>query len=919
MKYEQLRQHPELSPAAQKMFSDYASDGPFFDEERARELGTAPHPKAHPNLNDITDSDLSFLLRNKKEGDQSYPINKAIIRSIMRDRNSPLSDDMAEQLIADHPQLMLAFDGAKVTPFFIEKMFQKDAQKRANNEEGIDPFILESMSKKQGTDEPRDDLTPETIKLAMNHPDDSTKSVALRSGKIPYEILKQFKDHPNFDIRHAYLKHPDMPDSDLKNLLTGGGDDGNADPDKFYEHPKTPELLKKDPEIYKNSNFSPKGYIDTRRESGKPLSHDEVLHILDHTPSERFQPRDNRSIIHHFLDSGNFVPFLSDPSRKEQAKYLINDLTHHHFGNDNWTQDHSKAVWNLLDKNIQKPEGYDATTGDLMTHIFRNSDSSLKDDIFDHLVKKSEHPSYAEDENLPSKITDLVNHTFYEDPEKAHAMLLPLLKSSNKNVVSEILDSSVARQKAPEKDTEYANTVKGLIDGSNDQIAGKAVKLLHPDDIEKYIDHPKKTVRDSVSTQLDPMGIYPEDQKIKVPFDTGKLRIARDIAQEMGGKIHKKELEKRGLNPAALKITHLQDGQGNIKAEDLQSHIDSLPANEYGFSFGKWTGAQKHSDAPSTVFQLKMTKDHIQKLKEEGLWDIFKYIESESSYPSHPNAKNNGLGWVRYTEGAPEKKSEPKKPKVMIDMPGHPSHGRKATIQSDYAHPQTGAPGYAVSFDEPIHMAANPGDPETEHPAGTMAWLGHNEIDVPGSNWKRVPEAPQEEQKPQDNYHIDEVQSDFGQALGRSAMAFASRKYSHESESERAKQFAKEYEEKAPSAKRERISQILFGGKPTSEALHEAFHQFLRKIGKAGSKVAIWQVKPKAGISLGSQTEDVPVHFKQGYEEIPKKMGYNPGKYGNLPTQTSQSHQGKDTWEQTLRKMEDLRNRLRSLSKRMDS
>jgi hypothetical protein len=320
-----------------------------------------------------------------------------------------------------------------------------------------------------------------------------------------------------------------------------------------------------------------------------------------------------------------------------------------------------------------------------------------------------------------------------------------------------------------------------------------------------------------------------------------------------------------------------------------------------------------------------MTKDHIKKLKEEGLWDVFKYIEDQSLYHNHPNAKHNPLGWVRYTEddGTPKKKKEEEKPKekLVLNKPGHPSHGATVSIHSQMPHPQDGRPGFAVAFDSPIHMAAGEGEPEEARPAGTMAWIGEHEIGD-DKHWNKpapvVAPQPPEEVKKTPGVMIDEVQSDFGQALGRSSEAFARYKTRSDNE-ERIKKYAQEYEAKAPTEKRERIANILFGGRHSNEVLHEAFHQHLRDGGMAGAKVAIWQLTPKMGISLGSQDpEKAPVHFRENYDKLPKRMGYTPAKYSeqNMPTQSAKQHQDKDTHQQILRKMEELRSRIQNFSKR---
>jgi hypothetical protein len=82
------------------------------------------------------------------------------------------------------------------------------------------------------------------------------------------------------------------------------------------------------------------------------------------------------------------------------------------------------------------------------------------------------------------------------------------------------------------------------------------------------------------------------------------------------------------------------------------------------------------------------------------------------------------------------------------------------------------------------------------------------------------------------------------------------------------------------------VMDILFGKSHPSEVMHEGFHQHLRDNGMVGYKIHIHGVKSKAHMSLQDPDKPVPAHFKEGYEAIPKKMGYTPAKYGDLSIET---------------------------------
>lgn len=178
---------------------------------------------------------------------------------------------------------------------------------------------------------------------------------------------------------------------------------------------------------------------------------------------------------------------------------------------------------------------------------------------------------------------------------------------------------------------------------------------IHPDTVEDLINEPRQysssygpQIKNQINKHAQGIGIF--SNYAEVSPNSEKLRIARDLAEEtLDGKIHKKELEKRALSPDSLGIKHLQDPKGFISASDIQNHIDSIPKMKFGIDHTEWTGLQRHSWSPSKVFQLAITKDHIKKMKDAGVFDTFKKFHKSSFTPSHPTIPKTGVGWVRYT------------------------------------------------------------------------------------------------------------------------------------------------------------------------------------------------------------------------------------------------------------------------------
>lgn len=150
---------------------------------------------------------------------------------------------------------------------------------------------------------------------------------------------------------------------------------------------------------------------------------------------------------------------------------------------------------------------------------------------------------------------------------------------------------------------------------------------------------------------------------------------------------------------------------------------------------------------------------------------------------------------------------------------------------------------------------------------------------------------------------IDEIQSDFGGTNGRTfvqkarsqAQAHAKKEeMSYEKASEFIDTAVKRAEQQFPEAAEKEIGNIIFGGRPTNQVIHEAFLQHLRDTGHEGVPVHMHSVETKAPISLGSEVVDVstgslrqdakiPAHMKETYGEQPRKMGYKPVRYGDIP------------------------------------
>lgn len=140
-----------------------------------------------------------------------------------------------------------------------------------------------------------------------------------------------------------------------------------------------------------------------------------------------------------------------------------------------------------------------------------------------------------------------------------------------------------------------------------------------------------------------------EFQKLDVPdVSTEKVRQLRDKVDALGGVVHHKKV----LDNVPASIKPFLDSKGQLHSSKLQEAIDNVPKTSYWVGHhGEWDGAQRHSLAPSDVFHVNYTGEHVKKMKEAGVFDTFKRIQSFITRPdiaNHPVGPTT-IGWVRHT------------------------------------------------------------------------------------------------------------------------------------------------------------------------------------------------------------------------------------------------------------------------------
>lgn len=354
--------------------------------------------------------------------------------------------------------------------------------------------------------------------------------------------------------------------------------------------------------------------------------------------------------------------------------------------------------------------------------------------------------------------------------------------------------------------------------------------------------------------------------------------------------VHKNDFKHLGVDLTPF----TKPGSAFVDPDKIQAAIDAAPRIRYNVSHTTWDDAQRHNDQHSKVFQLSLSNDHINKLKAAGVYDTFQKMHETATMSSHPVHKEHGLGWVRYTQagdvigkkkecescggsgqsdpydiecsycdGSGKESSECSecegsgKQSIECDQcNGVGEADDKQCDQCDGSGKSEGDCGYCNGSGEVEHDCSYcSGTGQEEVPSDTCASCG-------GDGKVEMRAVPKEKGK--DTFFVDEVQSDFGQQFGSHLLAntrdeFARRgrnqglrgkalvEYVNEQMVQANADVARDF----PQDKVNKVNEILWGDRHSSEVLAEGFLQHLRDKGHVGSEIRWHSIDSKAPISLG--------------------------------------------------------------------
>lgn len=301
--------------------------------------------------------------------------------------------------------------------------------------------------------------------------------------------------------------------------------------------------------------------------------------------------------------------------------------------------------------------------------------------------------------------------------------------------------------------------------------------------------------------------------------------------------------------------------------EDYAEHHGLTPYDLYGNALNDLLGGgqedfhntQRHSDELSKVFQLNIHPETLQELEDAGLSDQFELLASSGQGSGHP-VGDNGIGWVRYTEG-------------------DDGHIHMDEIQSNLGEK-------LVRHVEKMHQE-NPNLPPVFKQINGDSVRQMNDIIFKGV--------------------------DPSQAVHDAFLENLRRAGKHDSEVEL---WGPKSKAKISSMK---VDQLVNPDLTEKEHLsHKQLTDDERAmVGDAPSRKTKY-LRGDDG-SVSQVTQKLPAHMTDTYGKQPKKMGYKPSTYGSISTQDNSDYQGGVTQRETVRKKlknpQSMRKSLRSLVK----
>jgi hypothetical protein len=146
---------------------------------------------------------------------------------------------------------------------------------------------------------------------------------------------------------------------------------------------------------------------------------------------------------------------------------------------------------------------------------------------------------------------------------------------------------------------------------------------------------------------------YTDTTEIHVHPGVERLKHLKGMLLDQSGGDENKLVHKKTLPGSGDGLPkELFNSQGHTSAAVFENYIKSLPKHKFLLSYDHWNGMQQHQPGDQLVMQLNTTDEMIQKLKDEGVYDMFKGIAQSSHRSGHP-VRNHTIGWSRIDTSQP--------------------------------------------------------------------------------------------------------------------------------------------------------------------------------------------------------------------------------------------------------------------------
>lgn len=559
-------------------------------------------------------------------------------------RNPKLTPDNLNYFIA-HPNPAFALAAAKnpsALGSHIDKALKhKDKTVRSEwiKNSNLNPQQMMDVLKDRSSDNivtllKRGDIAPEVLhQAATTSKKPEIRRDALRHANVaPETVAHAFQNEAEPGLRASLLDHPKMPPSVVENEFNKKPDVEMADRLSRRDD-LSPQLANRVYDVLSTSQSN------KRTAELLAMKHPDILdrHIPKLNAEEAKGLLHNHHGEHPFTDNQVTAIYNKISKGDKSAKpglYLRHLYTHpsftpektafqHALINGNGSSDinlldnphlTNEHISTIINKQNKHPDDWHDIVGTLQEH--KKGDSSHIDAILNH-------PQVKDMMAGDGKINQALSGIIHKHPAFNESHAKTLLEANN----------PLFRMAALESEKLDTSDVKKLLHDADPAVrrnAGKKVAVHEPDAYNESLDGYK-------------VGIHPA---------TEKLKHLKGLIEAAGGKIHKKDLQGQGFGGAPGEIL---DGTGHATPESVDKYLNNLPKHEYNVTHGEWKkgGMQMHDDSvDQNVYQINLTNHHIKQLKDQGLFEAFRDMQSLSHRSGHPVMPHT-IGWVRADESHP--------------------------------------------------------------------------------------------------------------------------------------------------------------------------------------------------------------------------------------------------------------------------